>query len=213
MIQNYYKNLFTKDNTCEPTGAIKGAFPRLSAAQWDDINHEIAKEEVTEAIMVIWPVKAPGPDGLHALFYQKNWNIIKEQVHCLVENFFQTGSLPMGLNDTNLVIIPKVQTPERVTQFRPIRLCNVAYKIVTKVMTNRLKRIMPDLISPSQSSFVPESQIIDNIVIYQEILQTIRRDKEKPGFMVIKIDLKKAYDRLDWEFIRDTLCDIGFNNN
>lgn len=80
-------------------------------------------------------------------------------------------------------------------------------------MTNRLKNVMPDLISPVQSSFVPERQITDNIVIYQEILHTLRCDKKKPSFMILKIDLEKAYNILDWEFVRDTLCDIGFNND
>lgn len=86
MIQIYYKRLFTKDSVCDPTMAIRGAFPKLSAEQWDGINRRVSYEEVEEALMSMSPVKAPGHDGLHALFYQKTWSLVKDQVS-LVENF------------------------------------------------------------------------------------------------------------------------------
>lgn len=140
--------------------------------QWDDINRRTTKEEVKEALMSMSPVKALGPDGLYALFYQKTQSIVGDQVYSLVDGFLQTGTLPMGFNDTNLVLIPKTQTLEKTSQFRPINLCNVAYKIVTKVKTSRLKKIMPDLISLVQRCFMLERQITDNIVIYQEVLHT-----------------------------------------
>lgn len=174
------------------------------------MNRGITKDEVEEAMMVM----APGPDGFHAMFYQKNWNIVGEYLYKLVERFFIEGILSEGLNETNLVLIPKVENSERVNQLRPIsRLCNVAYKLVTKVMTNRLKGVMSDLVSSNQSSFVADRQITDNIVIYQEILHTIRTERGSTGCMVLKIDLEKAYDRLDWRFIWSTLKEIGLNNN
>jgi len=92
-----------------------------------------------------------------------------------------------------------------VTQLRPIGLCNVAYKVTTKCLVNRLKPILGKLVSPTQSSFVPGRQISDNRIIVQEVLHSMRRKQGKMGYMAIKIDLEKAYDRLRWPFIRETL--------
>lgn len=212
MVADYFKQLFTKDEESDPLLALKGAFPRLHENTWRTINKPISNEEVKEAIMAMAPLKAPGLDGLHAMFYQKSWRIIEGSLVRLIKEFDQTGHLPKEINDTYLVLIPKVAYPEKVNQLRLISLCNVAYKAITKVMTCRIKRIIPNLVSPNQTSFIPNRQITDNIAIYQEVLHSMRTKKRGPGYMVIKIDLEKAYDRLDWDFIRDTLFEVGLNN-
>lgn len=205
MIQDYYKKLYSTEELCDMREAMTEAFPRIEEGHWNVLNKEITKNEVKEALMSTAPLKALSPDGFHVMFYQKSWDIVGDNMHNLVIEFFNHGHLLEGLNDTNIVLIPKVQHPEKVTQLRPISLCNIAYKLVTKVMTNRLKGVMPKLICLNQSSFVPKRQITDNIVIYQEILRTIRMSKSKPGYMVLKIDIEKAYNRLDWGFICSTL--------
>ena len=126
----------------------------------------------------------------------------------LVLRILNGEPIPEGLNDTYLALIPKVENPQHVTQFRPIGLCNVAYKLITKVLVQRLKKVLPGLISPFQSSFVPGRQITDNIIIMQESLHTMRRKKGFRGLMAIKLDLDKAYDKLNWNFIRNTLIDM-----
>lgn len=157
------------------------------------------------------PFKAPGPDGFHAGFYQNQWNIVGETVVRQTEEFLKTGIMPMNMNDTLVSLIPKVENPDMVSQFRPISLCNVCYKVITKAMTNRIKNVIRELIGPEQSSFVPKRQITDNIIVYQEVLHSLRKKKGNKGFMVLKIDLEKAYDKLAWKFIQDTLDDVGFN--
>jgi len=113
--------------------------------------------------------------------------------------------MPPGLNDTFSTLIPKVPNAERVTQFRPIGLCNLIYKLITKCIVNRLKRVLPDLISPIQSSFVPGRQITDNVIIMQEILHSMTRKTGTKGWVAIKLDLEKSYDHLRWDFLCDPL--------
>lgn len=129
------------------------------------------------------------------------WSVVGDSLYKLTNAFFETGILPKGLNDTFLVLITKVQVPNLVTQLRPISLCNVAYKVITKAITNRIKRFLPGIIGPNQSRFVSGRQVLDNVVIYQEALNSMRKKTSKVGQMGIKIDLEKAYDRLSWDFI------------
>ena len=103
-----------------------------------------------------------------------------------------TGILPTSLNNTLLVLIPKVQNLEQVKHFRPISLCNVIYKTITKTLVNRLKNILPDIIAPTQCNFVPGRQISDNIVIFQEVIHSMQGKRAGKGMMVVKIDLEKG---------------------
>ena len=104
--------------------------------------------------------------------------------------------MPPGLNDTYITLIPKVPHPERVSQFRPIGLCSVVYKMISKCIVQKLKRVLPRLVSPIQSSFIPGRQITDNVIVMQEVLHSMRRKTGIKGWMAIKLDLEKAYDRL-----------------
>lgn len=146
--------------------------------------------------------KAPGPEGLHASFYQMEWSIVGNSVIKQAKEFFLTGTMPCNLND---MLVPKVHNPKRENQFRPISLCNVSYKVITKAMTNRIKEIMRGLIGQEHSSFVPDRQITYNIIVYQEVMHSMQTTKGRKNIMVIKIDLEKAHDRLSWDFIKDTL--------
>lgn len=104
-----------------------------------------------------------------------------------------------------LVLIPKVLKPEKIMQFRPISLCNVLFKTITKAMVMRLKTLMSKLIGPAQASFIPGRLSTDNIVIVQEAVHSMRRKKGKKGWMLLKLDLEKAYDCIRWDFLEDTL--------
>jgi hypothetical protein len=117
-----------------------------------------------------------------------------------------------SVNYTDICLIPKVDRPEFVSQFRPIFLCNVSYKIITKIMVNRLKQIIPKVVSPFQTGFVPGRNITENIVIAQEMLHSMTKMRSKVGFFVIKVDLSKAYDRLNWKFIHQVLLEVKLPN-
>lgn len=115
------------------------------------------------------------------------------------------------MNNALIALIPKNSCSNSASQFRPISLCNVIYKIITKAMTNRIKPILKKLIGVEQNSFVPGRQISDNILVYQEVLHSMRTRRGSKGHMILKIDLE--IDRLDWDFIRSTLREIGMSES
>ncbi|KAL0292085.1 UNVERIFIED_CONTAM: hypothetical protein Scaly_2605800 [Sesamum calycinum] len=111
------------------------------------------------------PLKSPGPDGMPPIFYQKFWHVVKSDVISCVLNFLNSRILPMGFNETHIVLIPKCKQPQSLSQYRPISLCNVAYKIASKSIANRLKPWLDRIISPAQSAFVPGRLITDNVLL------------------------------------------------
>ncbi|KAL8138022.1 hypothetical protein V2J09_004023 [Rumex salicifolius] len=118
-----------------------------------------------------------------------------------------SSSMPRGLNETLITLITKVDNPIPVSNFRPVSLCNVLYKIITKVLAIRMQPLVKDLIGPTQGSFILGRVITDNIVIGQEIIHSMRFKKGLKSWMVLKVVLKKAYDRLWWDFLVNTLID------
>lgn len=102
------------------------------------------------------------------------------------------------MNHTYIALVPKIEKPKKVSDFRPISLCNVIYRIMAKTITNRLKTILHQIISPTQSAFIPNRLITDNIIIGYECLHKIRHNKGKKQCLVaLKLDISKAYDRVE----------------
>lgn len=161
---------------------------------------KVTSAEIHKALFDMAPAKAPGLDGFNALFYQHNWSVIGPALCEMVQKTFRDGMVDPLINCSVISLIPKIPKPSLFCHLRPISLCNVSYKIINKVIANRLKPLMPLLIHPSQTSFVAGRNIHDNIIVAQEILHSMRNKKGKTGWMAIKIDLEKAYDRLSWSF-------------
>ena len=170
------------------------------------------EEEVKKALFMMHPEKARGPDGMTALFFQHSWHIIKNDLLEMVNNFLVSGEMDTHLNITNICMIPKTERPTRMTELRPISLCNVGYKIISKVLCQRLKIYLPLLISETQSTFVAGRLISDNILIAQEMFHGLRTNKACQGkYMAIKTDMSKVYDRVEWDFIKALLQRLGFD--
>ncbi|XP_010481009.1 PREDICTED: uncharacterized protein LOC104759828 [Camelina sativa] len=143
------------------------------------------------------PEKTPVPDGMSALFFQRFWPNLKGDLVALVKEFFRTDRFDPRLNETNICLIPKTERPKRMTEFRPISLCNVCYKIISKVLCFRLKRFLPSLVSETQSAFVSGRLITDNILVAQEMFHGLNTNPRcKSEFLAFKTDMSKAYDRV-----------------
>lgn len=123
-------------------------------------------------------------------------------------DLFQSGHIPQEVNKTVVVLIPKTDHPDSFNMYRPISLCTVMYKTITKIVANRLQNLLPEFIGPHQTSFVPGRHINENIIIAQEIIHSMHQKTGRKGFMAIKVDLEKAYDLLSWHFIFETLMEL-----
>jgi hypothetical protein len=122
-----------------------------------------------------------------------------------------SATIPSGWNDTTIVMIPKVENPNKVAQFRPISLCNVVYKVISKMLSNRMKVILSEIISDHQSAFVPGRLITDNFLLAYECILTLKKKKGKKGLCAVKLDMNKAYDRVEWVFLENIMAKLGFD--
>jgi hypothetical protein len=154
---------------------------------------------------------APGLDGYSVGFFHDNWPIVGDEVCQAIFTSLNSGILNADLNFTYIALIPKKQNASVVSDFRPISLCNVLYKIISKVLANRLKEILPKIISATQSAFILERLITNNILIAYETLHMMHsRMYGKKGYMAVKLDMSKAYDKVDWHFLEAVMVAMGF---
>lgn len=159
IMQTYFGQLFASSNPdpLEIDEVLERLVPCVSLKMQMSLPFSLV--EVTRALSQMGPLKSPGPDGFPAAFKKKYWHILGSNIAACVLNFLNEGVLPSNLNFTFIVLIPKVAKPERITKFRPISLCNVIYKIGSKVIANRVKPFLDNIISPTQSAFVPRRLI------------------------------------------------------
>jgi hypothetical protein len=219
-INHYFESLVPREVTDPDEEVVNKVTPCVTEdfsikCVTEDMNASLcapySREEVKKALFNIGDLKAPGPDGLHAIFYKRYWSLIGEELTNEVMTAISSGAVPEGWNNTNIVLIPKVDNPESISQYRPISLCNVLYKVISKVLAARLKAILPEIISPTQSAFVPGRMITDNVLVAFGCYHAIKRKREcKYGTCAIKLDMLKAYDRVEWSFLQKILTRFGF---
>ncbi|GKA92513.1 putative RNA-directed DNA polymerase [Tanacetum coccineum] len=152
----------------------------------------------------------PGPDGYSAAFFKEAWDIVGPDVSKAVKEFFTNGILLKELNHTIIALIPKVTTPMRINDFRPISCCNVLFKCISSIISNRMKGALQDLVSINQSAFVPGRRISDNILLTQELMHNYHLDRGVPR-CAFKVDIQKAYDTVDWTFLHAVLVGFRFH--
>jgi hypothetical protein len=155
----------------------------------------------------------PGLDGLNVAFYKASWNWSKQDVHRLVSNFYANASLLTDLNQTFITLIPKKPNHVIPQDFRPIGLCDVIYKIVAKSLAGRVQPHLPTYISQTQSAFISGRHISSNVILTQEIIHSFTLKSWSSQAFLLKIDLAKAFVRLEWSFITQALTRLGFTDH
>uniref|UniRef100_A0A803QN19 Reverse transcriptase domain-containing protein n=1 Tax=Cannabis sativa TaxID=3483 RepID=A0A803QN19_CANSA len=211
VIKGYFQDLFHSSGF-ELGTTLNGIQPTVTDEQNESLLIPVEEDEVRRALFQMHPNKSPGPDGMNPAFYQKHWDIVGSDVVHFVQDFFESGKFPNSINDTHIALIPKKKNPSQMSDLRPISLCNVLYKIASKVLANRMKGVLNEAISETQSAFVSGRLISDNVMVAFEVMHYLKRKTTgRKGYMAIKLDMSKAYDRVEWGFLGTVLCVMGFS--
>lgn len=213
-IANYFMQLFIS-GAGNDAGLVQQLLdavqPWVTAFMNEALLVEFSHEEIKRALDSIRDLKAPGTDGLPAIFFKEYWDVIGWKLSAEVMIVLNGGKIPEGWNETVIALIPKTEKPEKFTDLCPISLCNVIYKVISKVLSSRLYMILPDIITPNQSAFVPGRLISDNILIAYEITHYLLNKREGDlGYAALKLDMSKAYDRVEWSFLESMMRRLGF---
>ncbi|GJZ41466.1 RNA-directed DNA polymerase, eukaryota [Tanacetum coccineum] len=204
---NHFKNRFDRPKSVRPM--LNMEFPHhLNSMQQLDLEAEVSNEEIKKAVWDCGVDKSPGPDGFTFGFYKRFWSLIEKDVLAAVKYFFHYSRIPKGCNSSFIALIPKTPEAKMVKDFRPISLIGSLYKIIAKILANRLVVVLGDIVNEVQSAFVADRQILDGPFILNEVLQWCKL-KKKHSF-ILKIDFEKAYDSVRWDYLDDVLRKFGF---
>ncbi|GKD49995.1 RNA-directed DNA polymerase, eukaryota [Tanacetum coccineum] len=168
----------------------------LSCDQQVELELEVSKDEVKRAVWDCGTDKAPGPDGFTFGFYRRFWKVIENDVFDAVNHFFTYGDILKGCNSSFIALIPKIPDANVVKDFRPISLIGSLYKIIAKILANRLVVVLGDIVNEVQSAFIADRQILDGPFILNEVLQWCKSKKKQS--LIFKVDFEKAYDSVRW---------------
>ncbi|GAU26741.1 hypothetical protein TSUD_317390 [Trifolium subterraneum] len=208
--KSYFDTLFKpRDGDHDPV--LNLIQPRVTDDDNLVLTAPITKVEIQQALFQMHPDKSPGPDGFNPAFYQRFWEQCSDDIFSAASTWLERGYFPTSLNDKNICLIPKCDNPTSMKDLR--QLCNVLYKMISKVLANRLKCCLDKCVSQEQSAFVEGRSILDNALIDTEVIHALKRKtKGRRGELALKIDISKAYDKVDWGFLRGVMTRMGFTD-
>ncbi|CAJ2644149.1 unnamed protein product [Trifolium pratense] len=190
--------------------------PFLSGIGFNSLNDDdnltlmepFGEEEVREVIWNCDGNKSPGPDGFNFNFFKACWSTVKHDVMAYLNEFHHSAILPKAITASFLALIPKKDHPQELSDYRPICLIGCLYKILSKILAARLKRVLGKLISGCQSAFLPGRQIMDGVVVLNELIDLAKRRKDE--CMIFKVDFERAYDTVSWNYLQRMMKTMGF---
>jgi hypothetical protein len=207
----HLKKLYNDEEELGQNSKLLEVVPLLITSKMNQLlEAKVTKSEVNDALYAIDPDKAPCPDGFRTRFLQSCWQIVEKDFFKMIlksQNYQKIGG---STNYVFLSLIPKDKGAKTFNKFHPISLCNIGYKLITKVIANRLKNILPKIIPENQRGFIHGRQLVDSFTLVQEAIQSSLHQKEKG--MVVKLDLENDFDRIRHNFLLDVLHKLGFGS-
>ena len=192
-ILGYFENIYKSDQPTNFEASLSSITTQVSPSMNEELLANFKTEEVWCDLKQMPPTKAPEP-----IFFKHYWNIVRPKVVNCVLSSLNSGRMPCRLNETYICLIPNVRPTQKITKFKLISLCNVVYKLISKILANRLKRVLAIVIDKSQSAFGPSRLITNNMLVAFETMHCIdQMKKRKEALIAIKLDMSKAYDRVE----------------
>ncbi|GAB2298359.1 hypothetical protein Dimus_038529 [Dionaea muscipula] len=207
--QDHFRILFNERWKCRP--CFVNAFgPKLDSAMAASLEVRFTDEEVWNAVQSCNGGKAPGPDGFNLSFFKHCWEVVKEDISRFFHEFFENGRIVKGLRSSFISLIPKTDSPTSLNEYRPISLVGSIYKILAKVLSNRLKSCIHLIIGEVQAAFVGSRSILDGVLIASEAIHWLK--SRKRSGVIVKLDFAKAYDSVNWNYLLNMMRLMGFGD-
>jgi hypothetical protein len=208
-VNNFFKNHYS--NSPWPRPKLDGViFPCVSEMENGMLTAPFRMEEIEEVVMLSDGNKSTGSDGFNFAFVKTFWSLLKSEVRIMFDQFHGNACLPKGLLSYFITLIPKVERPSTLGEFRPISLLGCLYKLIAKVLAARLAKVMDSLVATTQSAFVKGRNLVDGVMVVNEVIDLAK--KTGKACLVLKVDFEKAYDYVDWGFLEYMLRRYRFDD-
>ncbi|GKV04879.1 hypothetical protein SLEP1_g16976 [Rubroshorea leprosula] len=209
IILDHFKNQFSSQPQNRPS--LEHMFSnRLSRKDREMLEAEFTNEEIKEAVFSCASDKAPGPDGFNFHFRKSVWSTIEGAITNFIKEFHKYGRLVRGINASYITLVPKKKNPTTLKEYRPVSMVGSLYKILAKVLANRLRKVIGKVISMTQSAFLEGRQLIDSVLVLNELVHDLKRRKEMG--ILFKVDFEKAFDSIDWDYLDFMQSSLGFGD-